>query len=289
MAIYRFCKVYCSYFCKKRDDFVVHIDLVSDNKDNKLGFCKEIPKEEVSQMIRIAICDDEKYFCEREKDIIFAYMKKRNIPCEIDFFLSGRELLDNVNMVTKYQIVFLDVSMDGLDGIETARMVRKLTSEVYLVFVTAFVTYALEGYKVDATRYIIKDEDSLENSIEECLDAIFLKIGRLEQKVRFVFREGVKELQPVQIMYIESNLHRLFFHMAEKEKVYTMNERLDVVAEMLEPYRFSRIHKSYLVNMEYVEAIGRYRLRLYDGEVINIAKPRYPQVRSDYMTFRGEI
>lgn len=247
-------------------------------------------------MVRIAICDDEEFFCERENNLISAYMKRRNIPCEIEFFLSGREFLES-GKAAGYQIVFLDVSMEELDGIETARRIRKLTGGTYLVFVTAFVTYALEGYKVDATRYIIKDEESLENSIEECLDAILLKIGRLEEKVRFVFREGVKELHPSQIMYIESNLHRLIFHMAGEGaedlsangSVYTMNERLDIVAEMLASYSFSRIHKSFLVNMEYVETIERYRLQLLNGNGLSIAKPRYPQVRSDYMAFRGEV
>ncbi len=240
-------------------------------------------------MIRIAICDDEKYYCEWEKEIISAYMQKRDLPCEIDLFLSGREFLDSGGAAGGYKIVFLDVSMEGLDGIETAKLIRKLTDGVYLVFVTAFVTYALEGYKVDATRYIIKDNENLENSIAECMDAIFLKLGRLEEKVRFEFREGVRELRPAQIVYIESNLHKLIFHLPGEKAVYTINERLDTVEEMMKTYRFTRIHKSFLVNLEYVETIGRYWVQLSDGGMLNIAKPRYPQVRDDYMTFRGEV
>ena len=80
-------------------------------------------------MIHIAVCDDEEYFCKREREIISDYMKKRNVSCVIDFFLSGREFLENGN-TDRYQIVFLDVSMEGLDGIETAKIMRDFNREI---------------------------------------------------------------------------------------------------------------------------------------------------------------
>lgn len=241
-------------------------------------------------MFHIAICDDEEYFRIREKNIISKYMEKNKMRYEIDLFSSGQELLSMNNMASKYNMIFLDVNMEKMDGIETARRIRKFSKDVYLVFVTAFVTYALEGYKVDAIRYIIKDDDCLEKTIEECMETILYKINYVEEKKQFAFQEGVKEIILDDILYVESNLHKLTFWLQGKNFFkYSMYEKLDVIAELLKPYNFCRIHKSYLVNLKYVEMMERYQLRLYNGVQLNIAKPRYPEVRNEFIAYRGDI
>lgn len=240
-------------------------------------------------MIHIAICDDEEYFQEKEKNIIIRYIKERNIACEIDMFSSGKELLNKNDYLKKYSILFLDVNMEELDGLQTAKQIRTLTDGVYIVFVTAYVAYALEGYKVDAIRYIVKDDECLENTIAECLDTIFQRMNCIKESRKFEFREGTKEILLEQILFVESNLHKLTFHFFDKDVQYTMYERLDAIAEVLEDYHFCRVHKSYLVNLRYVEMIERYQLQLYNGLKINIAKPRYPEVKNKFISYKGDI
>ena len=240
-------------------------------------------------MIQIAICDDEEYFHKKEKAIISNYMNQRKISFQIDLYSSGKELLEKKEELQKYTMIFLDVSMEELDGIQTASRIRKFSSKVYLVFVTAFITYALEGYKVDAVRFIIKDEACLENAIAECLTAIFNRMEHVSKKRIFAFLEGRKELLLEQILFVESNLHKLTFFLQGNDVKYTMYERLDEIADILEPYHFCRIHKSYLVNLRYVEMIERYQLQLYNGTKLSIAKPRYPEVRNEVMSYRGDI
>ena len=127
-------------------------------------------------MLNIAICDDEKYFLQQEKEWISQYMNCLGYEFHIDTFVSGVEFMAVGDMISKYDIIFLDINMEGMDGLETARKIREYTSGAYIVFVTAFITYALEGYKVDAVRYILKDNDSLERAVIECLDAIIDKM-----------------------------------------------------------------------------------------------------------------
>ena len=112
-------------------------------------------------MLSIAICDDEEYFRITEKQLILKYMAGKNCECMIDMYESGKELLALKSAISQYHIIFLDVNMEEIDGIETAKEIRKITKDVFIVFVTAFITYALEGYKVDAVRYLIKDHESL--------------------------------------------------------------------------------------------------------------------------------
>ena len=116
-------------------------------------------------MIRIAVCDDEVIFAEKVKKIVDKYCTKRQIPFQIDLYQSGKEFIaDHVKMM-EYHIVFLDINMEEIDGLEAARELRKLCRETYVIFVTAFINYTLEGYKVDAIRYLLKTDKNFEQSM----------------------------------------------------------------------------------------------------------------------------
>lgn len=160
-------------------------------------------------MLEIAVCDDEEYFLQQEKEWISQYMKRLGYEFRIDTFVSGVDFMAIGDKVSKYDIMFLDINMEEMNGLETARKIREYTKDAYIVFVTAFITYSLEGYKVDAVRYLLKDNDSLEKAIKECLDVIVEKMHYVENKYTFDFQEGRKTLLIDEILYIESNLHKL--------------------------------------------------------------------------------
>ena len=167
-------------------------------------------------MLEIAVCDDEEYFLEQEKEWISRYMNRLGYQFRIDTFVSGVEFMAVGDRISKYDIMFLDINMKELDGLEMARKIREYTKDAYIVFVTAFVTYSLEGYKVDAVRYILKDNDSLEKAIIECLDTIVGKMHYVENKYTFDFQEGQKTLFLDEILYIESNRRKITIHTPRK-------------------------------------------------------------------------
>lgn len=240
-------------------------------------------------MLYIAICDDEKYFRIREEQLIKKYMEKKACKCKIDVFNSGKEILDLKKTISQYNIIFLDVNMEEIDGIETAKEIRKITKDAYIVFVTAFVTYALEGYKVDAVRYLLKDDECLEKAINECLETILYKMDYDKNKMLFEFQEEKKEIYLEDILYIESNLHKLIFHMAGEDVTkYTMYARLDDINVLLQKNGFCRIHKSYLVNLRYVESVERYKVAFVNGGSLGISKSRYLDTRNEFVCYRGE-
>lgn len=241
--------------------------------------------------MRIAICDDETLFLENESNIISKYLdKKNNMEYNIDKYESGKEFLINNKDDISYDVVFLDINMDDIDGLETARQIRKKSDKVQLVFITGYITYALEGYKVNAVRYILKDEKTLENAIEECMDSIIKQMDSKHSTITFSFREGTKNILIEDITYIESNLHYLTFHLNDSmKKQYTLYEKLDDIEKILDTHSFCRIHKSYLVNLKFVDQIERYQMKMKDGHILNIAKPRYQVVREKYICYEGEL
>ena len=166
-------------------------------------------------MLKIAICDDERYFQTIIKEILINYQEQKNIPLSIDIFESGKELLKLEIELVRYNIVFLDIKMDEIDGILTAQTIRDVNKDIFIVFITAFVDYSLEGYKVDAIRYILKNNESFYYTVFECMDAILEKMNYKYSKKIFNFMEGRKTIHTNRILYIESKLHKLHFNILE--------------------------------------------------------------------------
>lgn len=243
-------------------------------------------------MFYIAICDDESCFRQSFQEYISNYLENHGISYRIDMFCSGEELFASGAAMIKYTIVFLDINMNGMDGVVTAQRIRSISKEIFIVFVTAYFDYALEGYKVDATRYLVKDSNhnNFQNTVNECMDSIIEKMNYAIVKKKFEFKEGPKEISLERVLYIESHLHRLFFHVMEEElKVYTLYETLDEVEKKLRGNTFIRIHKSYLVNLKYIKDLSRYKAILYDGTELIIPKARYMCVKETFIAYQGEV
>ena len=247
-------------------------------------------RKKVDLLIHIAICDDEKYFREQIEHLITIYLNKHQLEDKvaIETFSSGKDLCDKKSDVKKYDIVFLDISMDDLNGIETAYKIREYRKDAYIIFVTSFFNYALEGYKVDAFRYIMKD--TLEISITECLDGIFEKMRSQIDTINFKFLEGTKSVFIDKIVFIESQKHKLTFHIITPKAVqYSMYSKLDDIEAQLKEYKFLRIHKSYLVNMKYIMKVSNYKVTLTSGDEFVVPKPRYQMVKEEYALHKGEL
>ena len=132
--------------------------------------------------LRVAICDDEKYFREEIKRLVEQYLKEKKIIFCIDLFTSGLEFCSDDNNLQQYDIIFLDIGMKEMNGMETAYAIREKNQNVDIVFITIMMDYALEGYRVDAVRYILKDD--LESLLPECMDTILQK--KQEKEIHIV-------------------------------------------------------------------------------------------------------
>ncbi len=241
-------------------------------------------------MLKIAVCDDESFFREEIKELLVQYLNANGILYEIDTFSSGAQFVALGIGMLKYNIIFLDINMDELDGLATARKIREISKDVFIVFITAFVNYTLEGYKVDAVRYILKNNDSMQDAICECMDAIREKTQYEVTWKEFQFHEGTKRLSLDHLLYIESRLHKLEFHVMEDEiKVYTMYETLNRMEEALKEYYFIRAHQSFLVNMKYIKSMKRYELMLSNGMRFDIPRARYKTAEEKYVMYRGML
>lgn len=241
-------------------------------------------------MFKIAICDDENFFTEELKKLLSVYMMEKGIVFEIDTYSSGEALIELGIEVVQYTAVFLDINMEKIDGIRTAEMIRKASREVFIVFVTAYVDYSLEGYRLDVVRYLLKGSTNFQSEVNECMDAILDKMNYSVTKREFDFKEGKKEISLDRLLYIESKLHILEFHVMENEEaVYTMYETLNVLDDMLSGNGFIRTHQSYLVNVKHIKNVVRYKVILTNRVDLSIPKARYGEVKKKFIASQGEV
>lgn len=237
-------------------------------------------------MLQIAICDDEQFYRDKIRWLLDKYLQKNHLPYELHIFSSGKEFLKRCENSVKFNIVFLDINMDELDGIQTAERIRSFHSDTYIVFVTAFIDYALEGYKVNAVRYLMKDR--LEGALEECMEAVLQKMQVAQ--VAFTFLEGEKKLYTDNIIYVESRGHKSIFHYMETEETnYQIYDKLDEIEKSMRGYGFLRIHKSYLVNMKHIRKVSNYTVILDTEEELPVPRPRFRTVRENYVDYKGAL
>lgn len=237
-------------------------------------------------MLQIAICDDEQLYREKIQRLAADYLLNHDLTCEFHLFSSGKDFLSQGGSSVKYDIVFMDISMDAMDGIQTAMQMRTFHSDTFLVLVTAFIDYVLEGYKVNAMRYLLKD--TLDASFCECMDAILQKMQTA--RVVFPFTDGERSLYTDNLLYVESRKHKsIFYYMDTALETYEIYRKLDAIEQELSGCGFLRIHKSYLVNMKHVRKICNYTAFLDTGAELPIPRLRFQAVREAYVIYKGAI
>lgn len=234
--------------------------------------------------MNIVICDDEKFFREKLQMVIEKYMSLYGISIQIQSYESGLCFLKEC-CIANQDVIFLDVRMQEMDGLDVAKVIRKKGLKTFIIYVSSYVEYAVSGYEVDALRYILKG-DGFERSVWESLDVVMEKIRMRDQIEIFSFQGKENAIQLRDLEYVESKRHKLYFHMIEKNKIYEAYDKLDNVEGRIQEYGFIRVHQSYLVNKEYVEACERYQIKMHSGVVIPIPRAKYRAVFNKLFSFQ---
>jgi len=235
--------------------------------------------------MNIILCDD----CKKDMDYLHSlldeYENKQKEKFTITEFSSGQELCHAKEVLDNCAIVFMDINMEKQDGLKTAVQLKALYPEILIVLVTAYMGYALEGYKVKASRFLLKDD--LEHTLGECMDSLLDELHRKKRYVEFSFVEGERRLLVDDIFYIETSRHKNMFY--TKKQTYTIYKRLDELELELSQYGFVRVHQSFLVNMRYIDKISSYVLRLITGKEISVPKARYQEVKRSFALYKGAV
>ena len=230
--------------------------------------------------MRIAICDDEKNI----RELIANKVVKQYPDAEIIFFQSGEELL---LVDESIDILFLDIQMSGIDGMETARELRKKDKSVILVFVTAVEEYVFQAFDVGAFNYIVKpiDDGKFSDVLHRAVDEWSSQnINEKEPEERYVLinNSGVHTKVILdEIVYAEVFNRKVVIHKLDGEIEY-YGKMSDL--ESLAGDSFFRPHRAYLINFKYVEKYDATTIYLERGTVL-MAKLKFPEFVKKYMKY----
>lgn len=228
--------------------------------------------------MKVILCDDDAEYIASFRTLLENKLRSCYLDAEISEFHSGEQLLEAFRPF-EYNIIFLDIEMDGRSGIDTANEIRKSDDKAIIVFLTHYPQYAPEGYKSRAFRYIRKNDPK--DIINAYLDEIFSEYISMNKLITVIRKKKPVKVVIGDIKYAEIS-HR-------KITLYTPSEQIEYYGQMsdlcekLEPYGFERIHKSMLVNMNYVEDIDKNYIVLKSGERFLISRNLKTHVKQRFM------
>lgn len=242
-------------------------------------------------MIRIALCDDQLPFLELEKGIIERHLTQITVEFKCDIYISGEALLTQGEDISKYDLFILDYEMDGLTGFETAREIYGLYPNARIAFATNYYDFTREGYKYNAVRYLVKQEETFSAELIECID--FILRTEPPKTILLELSDGSLEVAIDDIVYIKSEKHYIEYFVKEKESTFYIR-RCSLDDALIElPNYFIRVHQRYIINLKNSVQLRRYEVIIRkSGEEttkIPIARNRFDDVNRKFCLIKGEI
>lgn len=234
-------------------------------------------------MYNIAICEDEKVQVSKMIDILTKHEKSENIKFNIDSFESGEELIENG--YEKYHIIFMDVQMNDLNGIETAKLIRKTNKKVKIIFITAMEKYWAEGYTVSAYRYMLKPIKEEVFSLE--FKGLLNEMNKEKNFISLNNEGALLKISISQIKYLEIVGRRVAIH--TNKGMYYSNMSIGHWNGILIDHGFANPHNSYLVNLKYVVALDKEKVSLLSGDTVYMSKRKYKEFKDRFTIFLGSI
>lgn len=231
--------------------------------------------------MKIAVCEDNA----QEREAICAYIRdyceQHGFLASVDSYTSGEALLA-AYPEESYSIIFLDIVMEGITGIETARIIRESEKPCTIVFITASDDFALDAYRVDGAAYILKPVSAkgMDHALDKCRRELMDHSRYIDVPLG---RRGIINVPLANLHYVEVYNKNTCFHIGE-ETVVVPRMSLDEIEGKLGGAPFLRCHRSYIINMNYVAALHSGEFQMKSGDKIPIPVRQYTQLQLAYGT-----
>ena len=232
-------------------------------------------------MLSIAVVDDEKVFSDRLDSFIKKYCKEQEIEAEVTCFEDGLDITDDFK--AKWDIIFLDIQMKHLNGLDTARRIREADSEVIIIFVTTMAQYAINGYEVDAFDYVLKPVEYPQFALRM---AKAVKAVEKKRAHTFLYLKKWNDWVKVStddLLYIEVSGHTLKY--VTDTETYEKRATIGDAEAELDGLHFSRCSLSFLVNLKRIDRISKDTV-IIGGHQLPISRNRkkeFLQAFTDYL------
>lgn len=230
-------------------------------------------------MIHIGICDDDRYFLDYIENEINKILKIKNIDIKIYKFEKGMDLLKAYDDEDKpFDIIFLDIGMPKLDGLEVAEIIRKRDEESLLIFLTSMEEEVYKAFKYNTFRFIRKSH--MNKELAEALESSLEKLK--DEKHIFKTLNGDLSLYTSDILYFEF-IDRNVYIKTFDTKYKTTIRRFKDIEDEFSSKGFILIYRGCMVNVNYIKSIGNLDITLDNNERLPVSRYRIDEVKKSFI------
>lgn len=230
--------------------------------------------------MRIAICEDEDKYADQLIDYINEWAKEKDILVEVFVHITAEKFLYEWEDSEDYDMIFLDIKMGTITGMELAKIMRRTNKDIPIIFTTNMKEYAIAGYSVDAMQYLLKPVQK-----EDC----FACLNRVYQNDRikkyFMFNDVDKtfRIPHEDIIYIEKFAHNATIVTAKDE--YIFRKTMMQLLEELNNDLFIQCHKSYIINIHHMESLSKTFAVMSNGSEVPMSKNMVKEINERFYKY----
>lgn len=237
-------------------------------------------------MMYIAICDDNKPMLDFLNDRIDDILTENGIAHEVTAFQSGQDFIDS-HVKRPFDVVFLDIVMPEPNGFETAKQVRRISRDTYIIFITTEDSLVYESFDFQPFYFIPKSTPRItEEKLKHVVHKLSVHMAAGEKLLISGAYENKRYVSPSEILYIKSSVNNVEYHLISGE-TQAVRGRLDDVLKTLNPYVFARTHNRYIVNMSHIDVTDypNMEIRFDNGEFVGISRGYKREFEESYIRF----
>lgn len=227
-------------------------------------------------MIRIVIVDDDEFYCQRIKKICTDFFQTANDQYEVTVYPDCQQLIWDLEENIGYDIYLMDIEMPKMNGMKLAKLICEKYDEPYIIFITAYLEYSVEGYQYNVWRYIIKNQ--LQTRLPEALFDLYENLCKREVEQYTIIRSNsIERIALMDILYLNKEGKNTLIH-TMREVFHERKPIQKFVEELNKPYILIS-DRSYAVNLRHVMKVDGHWLLMRNGERVPISIPKYQTVR----------
>ena len=236
-------------------------------------------------MIHIAVCDDEKHMSGQIRKMVSDFFRKKNMEADIRLFAGGEALLSYDGQI---DILFLDIQMKGIDGVETAKKLRRRNFKGFLIFITVLKEMVFQSFEVQPYDYLVKPVE--EQYFEKMMERLLASIKNAREENLLVQKGYESRIVPIgDIVFCEIIDRKIYLHLVSSE-VVDYYERIENLEKKLN-HGFFRCHRSYLIHLKYLKGYKNGTAYMENGREIPVSRLRgkeFSNVILHYMKCENE-
>lgn len=233
-------------------------------------------------MLKIAVCDDSRELLEKVEKDLLEYESARITPVTVHTYSNAMELLDGLKK-TDYDILILDIIMPGFTGMQAAHEIRKFNEEIKIIFLTSSKEFAIESYSVGAYYYLLKPV--LNEKLFSVLDKVVSEITSKQESCVIYTHMGIVNIPFAKIECLEVYNKHLVFHLSDGSTKETRGALSDYENIFLDRKEFLKIHRSYILNMDYIHSIEAGEIVTYSGKRFPVSRLVAKDIKEHYMNY----